>query len=303
MHDLIAGMSIKLMALGLLLLGILGMVGMIQYNQTSDFCRKCHVNRGPFKNIDLESVAHQPFVKGEKSCLDCHSDKDFHAFAKESLIAGVGFFGRMTNNEPYESFKQLDIPDDQCLGCHNNILEQREAERIELSSGLAKIGLVFDHRKHFDLKEFKYKQQILYEQLKQKQELTPEQKEELIFLEKVRLGNCGQCHEKNQLVDPKQDKRKADRKIHFYATNPLRCSGCHVDAVTAVHPGQPLVPSLQMPDEEICRRCHNGRLHGRLVTFPAQCEARYGIATRYCEKCHPQIVPGVDAKSSAMDQH
>lgn len=302
-HDLIARMNVKLTAVGILILGIFGMIGMIQYNQTSDFCQKCHVNRGPFKNIDLDSVAHQPFVKGEKSCLDCHSDKDFHMFAKETIIAGIGFFDRVTNHNPHDRFEQANVPDSDCLGCHHKILEQTQAEVLELPVNLARIGLVFDHNKHFHLKEFSFEQQVRYEKLNSQTNPTEKQKEELLFLDKVRLGNCGQCHERNQPVDLKQGKRKVNRNIHYYATNPLRCSGCHVDSVTAAHPGQPLTLPLQLPDEQSCQRCHNGRLHGRLVTFPARCDAQSGEAIEHCKKCHPNIVPGVDYKTRAMDQH
>ena len=302
MHDKIAGASVPLTGLGLLVLGLISFFGMVSYNQRSNFCLKCHVNRGPYQNIDLESVAHKPYVSKEKSCLDCHSDKDFHAWAKETAVAGGKYFRRFTNDLQQVSFEIRNVPDDRCLDCHHDVLKLKDADAIELSPRLARIGLNFDHKKHFDFKEFDAEQKSRWESLRAQSQLSQEQRDELDFLDRVRIGNCAQCHERNQPITPEGTERTMDRQINYFTTNPIRCSGCHTDAVTAVHPGPPLAPPLAMPDQQNCRRCHNGRLHGRLVTFPARCDANEKPDTEHCAKCHPNIGPNDRKSTETLDR-
>lgn len=302
MHGRIALANAPLTALALILLGFVGFAAMVQYNQRSAFCTKCHVNRGPYRNIDLQSAAHKPYAEGKKDCLDCHTDKDFHAWARQTVIAGAQAFERFTNDTGQLAYRLRNVSDETCLGCHEGMLERGEADRIELSPGLAKIGLVFDHRRHFEIKEYSPTLQQERDDLRRSAEqpsgdMTAEKMERLTFLERVRIGHCAQCHERKQPIPKDQGARKLDRNIHFYTSNPMRCSGCHVDAVTAAHPGPPLTPPLGLPSEAVCRRCHNGKVHGRLVTFPARCETDFEPFTDHCKTCHPDVQPGVDRKN------
>lgn len=292
-HDLIAKANVPLTALALMGIGLVAFEGMVYYNQRSDFCLSCHVNRGPYKNIDLKSVAHEPYVQGESGCLDCHSDKDFHAFALQTAKNAGKFLTRFTNDYQYASFEVDDVPDADCLGCHNKALDEKDAAKIDLSPGLAKIGLRFDHQYHFEMKEFTPQLQNRLGVLLGQNDLSEQEMVERDRLEKIRLGNCAQCHQRDKIEDALTGERKTDRQINFYARNPIMCSGCHVDAVTSVHPGPPLAPPLALPDEMSCRRCHNGRLHGRIVTFPAMCDSTQAPFTDYCNKCHPDITPGI----------
>ncbi len=289
LHDKIAKANVPLVAFGMFAFGILGFEGMVWYNQTSDFCVNCHVNRGPYRNIDLDSVAHKPYGNGEKTCLDCHTNKDFHVFAKEAVIAGAKGFARLTSDYRYQKFSTRNVTDDKCLSCHYEILDVNIADKLEISPRLAKIGLKFDHQRHFDFKEFRQDQAETLVELRSMNpgEYNDRQKEELALLEKIELAHCSRCHERNQVVDGEKGVKKIDREIHYYAQNPIGCVGCHVDAVTEAHPGSPLSAPLVLPKEETCRRCHNGIMHGRLAVFPSNCESTEKPFTDYCVKCHP----------------
>lgn len=289
LHDKIAAANVLFTAFAMVVLGLVCFEGLVWYNHTSDFCINCHVNRGPYRNIDLDSTAHLPYKNGEKGCLDCHTDKDLHVFAKELVKAGVSGFTRLTTAASYDEFTVRNIPDSDCLACHNKILDVNSADILEISPNLAKIGLKFDHQRHFDFKELRVDQLETFEKLRNTgvDNLDDRQKDEFVLLEKIQLAQCAQCHERNQLEDISKGARKMDREIHFYATNPMRCSGCHVDAVTGEHPGPPLTPPMGLPSEETCSRCHNGLMHGRLAVFPVKCESTEKPYTDYCIKCHP----------------
>jgi NapC/NirT cytochrome c family, N-terminal region len=288
-HDLLAKANVPLTAVGLLVLGLAGFEGMVAYNQSGAFCEKCHVNRGPFRNIDLSSVAHKPYVDGRATCVDCHTDKEFHEFLVRTAHAAGQGFSRLTQDTHRPTFKPRDVDDGKCLVCHNAILEQENADRLELSPELAKIGLKFSHARHFAMREFDAEQRDRLDQLKSMSRLNDEEKAEQVFLEKVSIGACAFCHERNQLIDPTTGARKIDRSINLFARNPIGCSGCHVDAVVGDHPGNTLAPPLGLPSETTCRRCHNGRVHGRIVTFEARCEKNSPPFSEQCAKCHPNI--------------
>jgi len=109
--------------------------------------------------------------------------------------------------------------------------------------------------------------------------LTQDEKQELALLEKIKLGNCGQCHlqEKND----ESGNRIVDKTVNFSARDPIACAGCHENVTPVNHPGKP----LPMPSEEVCQKCHHGKIHGKFLIFKAECEDT--TDTKNCIKCHP----------------
>ena len=101
------------------------------------------------------------------------------------------------------------------------------------------------------------------------------------FQEKIKLGNCGQCHLREKI--DQAGNKFVDKTVNFSARNPITCAGCHENVTPVNHPGKP----LPMPTEEVCQRCHHGKIHGKFVIFRAECEDFSN--TENCVKCHPYL--------------
>ena len=125
-----------------------------------------------------------------------------------------------------------------------------------------------------------FEDQAQLQQLTEKKELSLEEKKEFDLLEKIKTGNCGQCH---LMKKKEREGTIIDKTVNFAARNPIACAGCHEDVYPISHPGEP----LSMPTEETCRKCHHGIIHGKFLIFKANCE--YLNNTENCVKCHPKI--------------
>ncbi|MDP8256485.1 MAG: NapC/NirT family cytochrome c [Candidatus Alcyoniella australis] len=267
---------------GLLLLGVVGLSAMVQYNQANDFCLKCHHQRGPYQPIDLESTAHEPYVKNLRSeahvnCLECHTDKELiNFFELVAVRAGRGF-DELTNPPRMQAPREgPQYADELCLRCHYKILETDEIKGqrlLELSDRLRVIGLRFSHQRHFQVRAWTPELERRLEQINLGQ--IQVEHEELEFLQRARLGHCAQCHDRFY-ADPSN----ADKNVNLYTSNPMSCAACHLDADPQNHPGK----VLGLPSERSCRRCHNGVLHGRMRMFLADMDSE---DKQPCVKCHP----------------
>jgi hypothetical protein len=268
----------------LLLAGLVGMVGMITYNQSTLFCMKCHEPNGIFVSFDSNHVSHTPYKKDDQHCLACHTDKDFYVIANNWLREVRSDVGYVTNAEaarlpnPEPGYSDAD-----CLKCHYDVLKLDESVKLELPAKLAPIGLRFSHRRHLWVKDFPAEAQKRLGELRRQSEWTKEQKDELDFLFRAQLGWCGQCHDR--LQPAAGGDLAVDRTVNYFTLNPMACVGCHLDARRERHPG---TIHLALPSEETCRRCHTGTFHGRFTTFRAECE---GADQRDCQRCHPQWRP------------
>ena len=90
-----------------------------------------------------------------------------------------------------------------------------------------------------------------------------------------------ECHERTQVRE--SGETFEDKSINYAARNPMLCTACHYEIELVVHPGK---KRGQLPSEESCRRCHDGRLHGgNLRIFLADCENSTDRDS--CIKCHP----------------
>ena len=158
-------------------------------------------------------------------------------------------------------------------------------ERI-FSPKLAAIGLRMDVGRHYHLKEFDADDRRRFAELSAKEALDDAERDELVFLNKARISNCAICHERRRATEAGQ--ARLDKTVNYFTANPMTCFSCHPDAVDGRHPGNPLA----LPTERVCRRCHNGWTHGRILFFNAD---RNDADRSACVKCHPRYVPEVAA--------
>lgn len=276
-----------ILVLALVGLGMLGMLGMITYNQTNYFCQKCHKVLGQYRSIYLDSQAHEPFKKGEYGCMACHSDKDVRTWAKRQAKLWARGIEKAT--QPVESFAfEVPIDDTKCLECHHKILETNEMKYFEMPEKLAKIGLVFEHRRHLAFKNLEPEEAEKLAELDAKTALLESERNELAFLKKVRDSSCDRCHEKQ--VALKSDKILLRKEVNYFSRNPASCITCHPDATDYVHPG---TQKLAFPSEKTCRYCHRGKLHGKILFTLADKDSPDKTT---CKTCHPLYKPEEEAK-------
>jgi len=278
--------------LGLIVLGVAGFEGMVTYNQSNAFCFKCHERDGLFRSIDMESTAHTPLKQENRHCLNCHTDKDFYTYAVDLARAASDGLGQATNDD----VAQLPPPDPgyddaDCLKCHHDVLKIEKADVLDLPPLPALIGLHFSHRMHFWVKDFPAEAATRLMELTMRTGLSKAEIDERDLLLRAQLGRCGQCHDRRQMQADGEE--ALDRSINYFSHNPMRCTGCHLDATRDNHPG---TVRLALPREETCRRCHTGTFHGRYTVFRAECA---GTDTRDCRRCHPQWRPPKEANVAA----
>lgn len=247
-------------------------------NQTDGLCRQCHHRGYLFEKAGLDPLAHEPIDKGEVRCIACHTDKDKFQYMADLARQGGELAGNFTTQEVFAAEIATGVKDDECLTCHWRILEKDRVNDFIDRPKLAEIGLIFDHQKHFALREFTDREQDRLRELDGKPELTETELDEKIFLNKVKISNCAICHQK--LKNDIDGAKVMDKSVNHFTENPMSCFSCHTDADQKTHPGQKLEP----PAERTCRKCHNGLLHGRIRFFRAD---KNDSQKTDCQKCHP----------------
>lgn len=251
-------------------------------SERSSYCKSCHEGKGV--SYVESSRFHKDFRLGKRECIDCHSDKGVIGSAENQARDISHFLIRYTTSELYASaLPGKRYSNEQCLFCHESSSKIEEMESIDLPEKLKKIGLKFDHLTHLDLSDFSKDDQRELRALEGKTALSPEEKERMEFLQKVKRANCAQCHGKDKVAP---DGRKyVDKYVNYIAEDPMLCTACHEDIDFLRHPGRP-DERPGIPREESCRRCHDGKLHGNanLRVFLSDCES---ADKENCSKCHP----------------
>lgn len=272
---------ILIVLIGAPIFGILGFGGMIVYNQSQSFCLKCHYVKGTYFAIDLQIPPHKNIGKGDPGCMVCHPDKAVEKIAVRNLNKTKKFSQRVANLRFTETRHLKDTyKTEECLSCHPGRLDVMEREPYLIASDkLQDIGLKLNKRLHFRFEKFHDEDQQLLQKINSKTLLTRDEEQEVALLEKIRLGYCGQCHLREK-IDASGNKM-IDKGVNFSARNPITCAGCHEDVDPETHPGKP----LSMPSEEVCQKCHHGKIHGKFLIFKAECEDT--TDTTNCKKCHP----------------
>ena len=279
--DFVIKHHIKIVLIATPIFSVIGFVGMIVYNQIPSTCLQCHYVKGQYVAIDLRIEPHKDVEKGGTGCMDCHPDKAVERWALRGISKAKTLSQRFANlkftepTDPNESYTSA-----QCLKCHPDRLDVMERDPYLLANEkLADIGLMLNKRLHFRFEKVHEADQQLYQELQSKSSLTDVDKQEIELIERIQLGNCGQCHLREK-VDQTGNKF-VDKTVNFSARNPITCAGCHENVTPVNHPGKP----LPFPTEEVCQKCHHGKIHGKFVIFRAECEDLSN--TENCIKCHP----------------
>ncbi len=272
-----------------LLVIILGLAFLSSCNiipsERSGFCLTCHRTEGVYKNLDLDASYHVSYKEKNEACIACHSDKSLGMSARAGAHEMKTFLGNVTAMELYafEVFDETDY-DARCLSCHTDVLEKKGIDAAALPATLKKIGLSYEHFVHMAYKEFSAEEHEELQNLQKKKHgggLSEEEAERLALLEKVQRANCAECHERTKVRA--NGETFEDKSINYAARNPMLCAACHYEIALVEHPGK---KRGQLPSEESCRRCHDGKLHGgNLRIFLADCEN--GTDRDNCIKCHP----------------
>lgn len=268
-------------ALGIALLGSCSIIP----SERSGFCLTCHRAEGVYKNLDLSASHHSSYREKEKACAACHSDKTLGRSLRTNARHIEAFSADVTSVRLYERelLGETDR-DEMCLSCHTDALEKKEMDVFELPLKLKKLGLNYDHFVHRAYKRFSAEDTRDLKILEKKKEegtLSAEEVGRLELLSKIARANCAGCHEKTRVSESGQT--FDDKNINYAARNPMLCTACHYDIDLVQHPGK---KKGQLPSEESCRRCHDGKLHGgNLRVFLADCEN--GAERSECVKCHP----------------
>ena len=77
--DFLIKHHIKIILISAPVFGILGFSGMVVYNQSSYFCKKCHQNQGTYVSLDLKIPEHQEEFNGGQGCLNVNgSNSEIH---------------------------------------------------------------------------------------------------------------------------------------------------------------------------------------------------------------------------------
>ena len=279
--DFIKNNYVKILIVLVPLAVVVFLGGLIAYNQSSKFCYTCHINEGPYAMVDKQSKVHKGIDKHLFTCIKCHKDKTVQVIYQRFIKRNENFLESAANL----SFATIKSPrfsytSEQCLNCHPDRLDVVEIPPYLLKSDkLRKIGLKVSKRIHHDFEYFTAQEQTRLEQLKLKSNPTAAEKQEIAHLEKVRIGYCGQCHQRKKITEKGV---KVDKQVNFVARNPIACTGCHEDVDPVSHPGR---EPLAMPTKEICQKCHHGNIHGNFAIFKADCDDT--LHTENCVKCHP----------------
>ena len=283
--DFVIKHHIKIILITTPIFSVIVFAGMIAYNQIPSTCLSCHYVKGQYVAIDLKSEPHKGIEQGGVGCMSCHPDKAVEKWAMRGVSKAKTLSQRFANlkfTEPTDP--KASYTSEQCIKCHPDRLDVMERPpHLLASEKLAEIGLMLNKRLHYQYELFRHDDQMLYQQLQAAPSLTDEEHEQLVLLDKIRVGNCGVCHVREKI--DQTGKKFIDKTVNFSARNPITCAGCHENVTSVNHPGKP----LPAPTKEVCQKCHHGKIHGRFVIFRAECEDLSDQTN--CTKCHPYYVP------------
>lgn len=208
--------------------------------------------------------------------MSCHPDKAIEKILARNLRKTKNFSQRAANLNLKNITNTKDTyTTEECLNCHPGRLDVMQREDYLLpSENLEKLGLILNKKMHQRYELFNDEDAVLYDELRNKTVRSEDAEKELLLLEKIRFGNCGQCH-----IQKKE--QSLDKGVNYIARNPVSCAGCHEEATTLSHPGK----MMKFPTKEACQKCHHGKIHGKFQIFKADCDEQ--IETEHCVKCHP----------------
>jgi len=238
------------------------------------YCRKCHIDRPVNSLYDPSIKAHSQV---SLSCVGCHRDKGIAGHVKESDEAFRLLFQDMTLPPDVRPSKTSSVTSEECLRCHPYIREVDEISQTKLPKAVRPIKLRAAHGQHWDYRTFSPELREKLESLlarKAKYLLARTEQVESNRLSQIEKMQCARCHERFRKDSP----GGVDPNVNIAMKNPMECTTCHVALRTAVHPGD----TSPLPSAISCERCHNGKLHQKMIFFPVDSGTNDD-----CLLCHP----------------
>jgi hypothetical protein len=262
---------------GLFLLLSLSVWGASLPSEWNSYCRKCHIDHPVNSLYDPSIKAH----KTDRSCVACHRDKGIAGHVNKSAEAFGSLFQNITLPPDILPQKSSSVTSDECLRCHPYIFETDDISLRKLSKEARPIELSAGHGPHWDYRTFTPEQRDKMKSLiseKAKSPLTKTNQDLLDRLLQIEKMQCSRCHERFKKDSP----GGIDPNINIAMKNPMECTACHIALRTAIHPGE----AFPLPSAVSCERCHNGKLHQKMIFFPVDCGTKDD-----CLRCHPAYTP------------
>lgn len=238
------------------------------------YCRKCHIDRPVNSLYDPSIKAHSQV---SLSCVGCHRDKGIAGHVKKSNETVFLLFQDMTLPPDVRPPKTSSVTSEECLRCHPYIREVDEISQTKLPKTVRPIKLRAAHGQHWDYRTFTSELRDRFESLsarKTKYPLAKAEQAQFDRLSQIEKMQCSRCHERFKKDSP----GGIDPNVNIAKRNPMECTACHVALRTAIHPGD-ISP---LPSAVSCERCHQGKLHQKMVFFPVD----FGTNDD-CLLCHP----------------
>jgi nitrate/TMAO reductase-like tetraheme cytochrome c subunit len=290
------GLRYLIVIAAVLCLGVGTVGGKLFFDFTSrnTACKSCHLASGaqPMLNATIEE--HSSIGKpSEQTCASCHPDKRLWHYLHREAKSLLSFYADFTvDPNPYGVEEESETSfDEKCLTCHKGILKVDSAPPERLTPKAAEIGLRPAHAIHYRFTEIQPEDSRRFEELRTKAKLAENEKQEFDLLSRIGSSSCYECHRYTKT--DKQGKPSIDRTVNYAAREPLGCTACHINVHSYAHPDPRA--ELAFPSRYVCRRCHNGRYHARMVFFAADCDDRPGSRNiETCRNCHPNIGPTLE---------
>lgn len=269
---------------GVALVGVLGMVGLVEYSTSPSFCNSCHIMK-PY--YDAWKTSTHNFV----ACVDCHyppglTEKLTGKIQAVSQV--VKYVTRTYGTKPY-----AEIKDASCLQseCHSKRLIQGRT--------LFKRGIIFDHRPHLvkQKRGIKLRCTSCHSQIVQGSHMTVT--EQVCFIchfkgmkagrEENPIAGCPSCHR-----PPEGEIELVSGKFSHtgFVGRQVPCTKCHLDAVT----GEGNVT------KQSCVSCHGEK--ERLDRLDDVEFLHLNHVTKHkveCFQCHSEIKHAVRTTTKPLD--
>ncbi len=273
------GKSVRLIILviGVLIAILVAATGM-DYSIHSNSCELCHRKEAGYSRWLITQKGKHGFSHDQVACADCH----FEGASERLLSAKIKGVGHVIRNivplidpreEPVKPVVEK-IPAENCRHCHRSFDKIDEMDRGDLPVSLKEIGLAMGHRKHYETAN----------------------------------NECATCHVRSKM---KEGKLQADKGVNYREYSHMTCDSCHRYVAHAYKKFEGITSSnitydkafrkawvdlnkntrwkVDIPSEESCRRCHQGKFHFQKMIFLAD-RIRDNNYTN-CLRCHPSMTP------------
>lgn len=248
----------------------------VHYSDRSQSCELCHSKEARYTNWLIADKAQEGFSHDQIACADCH----FEGASERGVSSKIkGLTHTISNLVPLIDPRKPrmvnpvveGIPSKNCIYCHVSFDKIDEMNEYDLPEDLKEIGLAMGHKKHYE----------------------------------TALNECAACHERFKLKD---GKLVEDKGVNYKEYSHMTCDSCHKYIAHAYKKFENLTSNItydeavqkawvdlnrntrwkvDIPSEEDCRRCHNGKIHFQQEIFLA--DKIKDDNYENCLKCHPSM--------------